>query len=38
MKDTIDSYYDCQSDASEDTQTENINEGKTPGRPAPRRK
>lgn len=39
MKDTIDLYCKCQAaDVSEDTQTENINEGKTSGRPAPKRK
>lgn len=38
MKDRIDSYDAYQADSFKETQTENINEGKTLGRPAPKRK
>lgn len=37
MKDSTDSYK-YQTDSSDNTQTENLNEGKTVGRPAPKRK
>ncbi len=38
MNNKILTSFICQTDSSEESNTDNINEGKTAGRPAPKRK